>query len=144
MYSYFVRANVIVFFSLSALVVLSAACCFTASLHDPPISTHLNYEIIQFRNSNRAYVNGEQVIFDFDIQSDLRPIWNWNVKQLFVWITVTYESPSRVTRTHTHTTPLTSHSHEPANTTTHAITNQQRKTGEQANGSLENDLNDES
>jgi len=34
--------------------------------------------------------------------SDLRALWNWNVKQAFVWIAVDFPTPSRVSSTTTH------------------------------------------
>jgi signal peptidase complex subunit 3 len=37
-------------------------------------------------------VEGDQAWISFDLAADLRPLWTWNTKQLFVYITVKYES----------------------------------------------------
>eukprot|EP00753_Platysulcus_tardus_P008701 PLAT16179.1.p2 GENE.PLAT16179.1~~PLAT16179.1.p2 ORF type:complete len:138 (+),score=55.78 PLAT16179.1:76-489(+) len=32
--------------------------------------------------------------FQFDLQADLRPLFHWNVKQLFIWVSAEYETDS--------------------------------------------------
>ena len=32
----------------------------------------------------------------FDLQADLTPLFNWNVKQLFLYLTAEYETPANV------------------------------------------------
>lgn len=37
-------------------------------------------------------LDADVALLRFDLKVDLRPVWNWNVKQLFVYITVEYET----------------------------------------------------
>jgi signal peptidase complex subunit 3 len=34
---------------------------------------------------------------NFDLQADLEPLFNWNVKQLFLYLTAEYETDTNVT-----------------------------------------------
>ncbi|KAJ3433237.1 microsomal signal peptidase 23 kd subunit spc22/23 [Anaeramoeba flamelloides] len=37
----------------------------------------------------------DNYLIQFDLKADLRPCFNWNVKQLFVYVTAEYEIPNR-------------------------------------------------
>eukprot|EP00954_Amorphochlora_amoebiformis_P030693 1395053-Amorphochlora_amoeboformis.AAC.2 len=44
---------------------------------------------------SRSYVasyNAENALFSLDIDADLTSLFNWNVKQLFVWVSAEYET----------------------------------------------------
>ncbi len=34
--------------------------------------------------------------FNFDLETDLTPLFNWNVKQLFLYLTAEYETKNNV------------------------------------------------
>ena len=36
--------------------------------------------------------------FNFDLETDLEPLFNWNVKQLFLYLTAEYETKENVKR----------------------------------------------
>jgi len=43
--------------------------------------------------ASRFYTAGDEALLTFDLKADFRPLWNWNTKQLFVYITCEYETP---------------------------------------------------
>jgi len=53
---------------------------------------------LRFQNSWRyGATNGnvkENARFEFDLDADLRPLFNWNTKQVFAYVTVDYETVS--------------------------------------------------
>ena len=38
----------------------------------------------------------DRALFSIDLDADLTGVWNWNVKQLFVYITADFATPSNV------------------------------------------------
>jgi signal peptidase complex subunit 3 len=51
---------------------------------------------VQLRRENKPYISGEVARIVFDMNADLRPVFNWNVRMLYAWITVEYTKPSSV------------------------------------------------
>jgi len=47
-------------------------------------------------------LEADVAVLRFDLDVDLRPVWNWNVKMLFVYITAEYETPSHVSAAAAH------------------------------------------
>jgi signal peptidase complex subunit 3 len=51
-----------------------------------------NPEVLRMRYINQNYASGEQAFLQFDIDADLTGLWNWNVKQLFVFLMAEYQT----------------------------------------------------
>ena len=94
MHSFWQRLNAIFFFTLSVL----GFCCFLAAgttywhVADPQIE--LKLERILLRQIKGA--GHDQAILSLGINADLRSLFNWNVKQLFVYVTAEYETEANV------------------------------------------------
>lgn len=99
MHSIFIRANVVFFFALSALFFTAFGCGLSYLYHNPTVSASItNTQVLRFRQFNRAYLKADQAHLRYHVESDLRPLWDWNTKQLFVWVVAEWKSPSRPTR----------------------------------------------
>lgn len=87
MQTYIVRANAIGFVAMGFLAILAWACAFSTYWHESHASAKLALTNVvafkQYRGSDRAGLA-------FDVEADLRSVWNWNVKQLFVYVKATY------------------------------------------------------
>lgn len=99
MYSYFLRANLLFFSSLTAIMILAGICSSTELIHQfygiinpqsivpTPTATIDNLVIHDLRPIERHYHPSlDRALFSFSFHTDLRPIWHWNVKQIFLWI----------------------------------------------------------
>jgi signal peptidase complex subunit 3 len=95
MYSYFLRLNTIFFFSLTALLLLGLSIATQSYLSynlSPNIIAHIDKAAIPaFQMQHRPFVSGERVHLSLDFSVDLRPLWHWNVKQIFLYIRADYE-----------------------------------------------------
>ena len=97
MHSYFIRGNLIFFFFLSSLFLLAVGCSLTALFHNPAVPISISHHrLLRLQHVDHPHLRGEQAVLAFDVDIDLRPVWNWNVKQAFVWIAVDFPTPSRV------------------------------------------------
>eukprot|EP00808_Paulinella_micropora_P002730 g81618.t1 len=99
MNSIFSRAHVLFFFALSMLAVAAAACALSYFAFDPPVQVELpKVEVLALRPMHR-YIKGDIAIMELAIESDLTALWNWNVKQVFVWVTAQYVTKNSVNNT---------------------------------------------
>jgi len=48
--------------------------------------------IFQSRYASTPRASGEQALINFDLDADLRGVWNWNTKQLFVYVMAEYKT----------------------------------------------------
>mmetsp|Transcript_11858 Transcript_11858/g.19381 ORF Transcript_11858/g.19381 Transcript_11858/m.19381 type:complete len:178 (+) Transcript_11858:104-637(+) len=93
MYNVFVRANAVFFYWTTVIFFLSMGCSTTSFFFEsnPTISMSLNkFEELSYVKS----YNAENALFSLDIDADLTTLFNWNVKQLFVWISAEYKTRS--------------------------------------------------
>lgn len=56
------------------------------------IKTNLNVNSIKRFIYNR-YIQGDELVLSLDLSYDMRKAFNWNLKQLFVYVMVTYKTP---------------------------------------------------
>ena len=97
MHSYFIRANLLFFLFLTSLFLLAVGCSISALFHSPSVPVSIsNHRLLRLSSVDHPQLRGEQAVLAFDVDIDLRPVWNWNVKQAFVWIAVDFPTPSRV------------------------------------------------
>ena len=94
MHSYWQRLNALFFFALSVLGFLSFMAAGTTYWHSASPVVDLKLERILLR---KIYGAGhDQAILSLGIYADLRSVYNWNVKQLFVYVTAEYETDANV------------------------------------------------
>mmetsp|Transcript_8684 Transcript_8684/g.16855 ORF Transcript_8684/g.16855 Transcript_8684/m.16855 type:complete len:177 (+) Transcript_8684:92-622(+) len=91
MYNIFVRANAVFFYWTTVIFFLSMGCSITSFFFEsnPKVSLELNkFEELSYV----ASYNAENALFSLDIDADLTSLFNWNVKQLFVWVAAEYRT----------------------------------------------------
>jgi|EP00908_Phaeocystis_cordata_P012452 signal peptidase complex subunit 3 len=94
MHSFWQRLNAIFFFTLSALGFLSFLGAGTTYWHVAHPTIDLTVQRVVLR---KIYGAGhDQAILSIGIDADLRSVFNWNVKQLFVYVTAEYETEDNV------------------------------------------------
>lgn len=75
---------------LMAFVALSAA---TSELMRRSAAGHITMSLDRFTELPHRDDSG---IIYFSLHADLRPLWNWNVKQIFAWVSLQYRSVEEV------------------------------------------------
>jgi signal peptidase complex subunit 3 len=92
MHSFWARLNAVIFFGLYSLGVLASLCAFSTYLHDAtPSVTTLRVNNLR---SLKVHNGVDRAMLSFDINADLRSVFNWNTKQLFCFVVVEYKSKS--------------------------------------------------
>ena len=92
------RVNAVFFFSISTLVALGALSSVTSFwLPSTPAvrvlrATRLQ-QLREFRPAARADAQ-DRATLRFDLDADLTGVFNWNVKQLFAFVSATYATPT--------------------------------------------------
>ncbi|ELU08915.1 hypothetical protein CAPTEDRAFT_225712 [Capitella teleta] len=93
------RANTIFAFTLSVMAVLTFGCFASTFLNDN--LAHVNIKTAKpiVKNMPDYSVSREKNdlgFITFDLRADLNPIFNWNVKQLFLYLTAEYVTGKNV------------------------------------------------
>ncbi|RLN87479.1 hypothetical protein BBJ28_00016568 [Nothophytophthora sp. Chile5] len=108
MYSVWTRANAVFFTSLMTLAVMCMLTSFSTYLHEPqPVVRQLELHTLHSLRNYRDKADRATLSFDLDAahshashapsncgDSDLSSVFNWNVKQLFVYVLAEFESAS--------------------------------------------------
>jgi len=89
MYSWTVRTSVVFFFALTCLFVAAVGSAVTALWHVSNPVIKLSASNLQLK---RTQSGNDLARFKIDLDADLGSVWNWNVKQLFVYILVEHET----------------------------------------------------
>lgn len=90
MHNFWQRLNALFFYALSVLGFLSFAAAGTTYFHQDSPNVSISLKKILLRKIHGA--GHDQAILSLQIDADLRSVFNWNVKQLFVYITAEYET----------------------------------------------------
>mmetsp|Transcript_365 Transcript_365/g.560 ORF Transcript_365/g.560 Transcript_365/m.560 type:complete len:169 (+) Transcript_365:40-546(+) len=90
MHTLWVRLNAVVFFGLTVIVCLAVLTWFSTA-------THRGYPTVETLELNkltslRSHGNKDIAVLTFDLHADLEKAFNWNVKQLFVFVVAEYRS----------------------------------------------------
>ncbi|KAM3137011.1 hypothetical protein pb186bvf_010924 [Paramecium bursaria] len=100
MYSLTARFNQIVFFTSCTLATLSLLNQLTAwyLMNEQPsanltIHSTEKFHFIKANHYNGGKTNWDQASFRFSLEADLKPVFTWNLKQLFLFINVRYNAP---------------------------------------------------
>jgi len=93
------RANALFFYSLTVLFVMAVGSFVTTLRLSPrPVVRQLELRQLKtLRPQRESLQRGEmtdRAILTFDLDCDLRDVFNWNVKQLFVYVTAQYRTPT--------------------------------------------------
>lgn len=90
MHTVWVRLNAVVFFGLTVIVSLAVLTWFSTINHSgfPTVDVLRVASVKSLRSHNKKDV----AVLTFDLHTDLAPAFNWNVKQLFVFVVAEYRS----------------------------------------------------
>jgi len=83
-----VRLNAVVFFGLTVLLVLACLCAVSTYLHTG--KPNVKYLGINTLRSLKSHGGVDRALISFDMDVDLAPAFNWNIKQLFVFVVAEY------------------------------------------------------
>ncbi|KAL6068420.1 Signal peptidase complex subunit 3 [Balamuthia mandrillaris] len=89
MHSVYSRLNSILSYAVFLLSALAVGNMITSFwlVGEPQVELHINTVTSMMSRNHNDYV-----WLTFDLDADLRPLWNWNTKQLFVFLTAEYKS----------------------------------------------------
>uniref|UniRef100_A0A0K8TQ55 Signal peptidase complex subunit 3 n=1 Tax=Tabanus bromius TaxID=304241 RepID=A0A0K8TQ55_TABBR len=95
MHTVLTRGNAIIAYSLSVLACLTF-CCFLSSVFvDYRTEANINTVTVVVKNLHDYGSSREKHdlgFLTFDLQTNLTGLFNWNVKQLFLYLTAEYET----------------------------------------------------
>ncbi|XP_023288191.1 signal peptidase complex subunit 3 isoform X2 [Orussus abietinus] len=95
MQSFFSRANSIVAFTLSVSACLTLCCFLTTVFIDYRANATIDTVKVVVKNVPDYSASREKNdlgFLTFNLQTDLTPLFNWNVKQLFLFLTAEYRT----------------------------------------------------
>ncbi|XP_026466242.1 signal peptidase complex subunit 3-like [Ctenocephalides felis] len=97
MHTVLTRANAILAYTLSVLAFLTF-CCFASTVFiDYRTPAHMNTVKVVVKNVPDYSASREKNdlgFLTFDLKTDLTDLFNWNVKQLFLYLTAEYITPN--------------------------------------------------
>ncbi|VWU48528.1 signal peptidase complex subunit 3, putative [Hepatocystis sp. ex Piliocolobus tephrosceles] len=92
--SFINRINVI-FYSMTICFVILCVVNYGTSFYlfnEKDVSTNIKVRNVK-RFVYNKYINADEAVFTLDLSYDMRHAFNWNLKQLFVYVLVTYKTP---------------------------------------------------
>ncbi|XP_053315583.1 signal peptidase complex subunit 3 [Spea bombifrons] len=93
------RANSLFAFSLSVMAALTFGCFITTAFKDRVVPVNIYVSRVMLENVEDFTGPRERSdlgFITFDINADLQPIFDWNVKQLFIYLSAEYSTKSNV------------------------------------------------
>ena len=91
MHSTMVRANALLTFAGTTLMFMALGAMVTDMFHESSPEVNISIKSVE-RLYNLPSGNDEAYIV-MDLYADLRSVFSWNTKQLFVFVNVEYETP---------------------------------------------------
>ncbi|XP_075203300.1 signal peptidase complex subunit 3 [Anomaloglossus baeobatrachus] len=91
------RANSLFAFSLSVMAALTFGCFITTAFKDRVVPVNIHVSRVTLENVEDFTGPREKSdlgFLIFDINADLQPIFDWNVKQLFIYLSAEYATKS--------------------------------------------------
>ncbi|CAM9671695.1 unnamed protein product, partial [Laminaria digitata] len=90
MHTAWVRLNAVVFFGLTVLLGLSVLTALSTFLHQgfPDVRKLSVSKFRTFRKSEGT----DRLLLNIDVDAELAPAFNWNVKQLFAFVVAEYKT----------------------------------------------------
>ncbi|XP_075234590.1 signal peptidase complex subunit Spase22-23 [Lycorma delicatula] len=99
MHSVLSRGNAILAYTLSVLTGLTFVCFISTVFIDYRTTATMNTVKVVVKNVPDYSASREKNdlgFLTFDLQTDLTHLFNWNVKQLFLYLTAEYSTPKNV------------------------------------------------
>lgn len=94
------RGNNLVAFTMTTLSVLTFLCFASTALNNysDPVEYTVKIPKIKLRSiqNYRENENSDLGILRFDLAADFAPVFNWNVKQLFIYLLAEYSTEKNV------------------------------------------------
>ncbi|CAH0387363.1 unnamed protein product [Bemisia tabaci] len=97
MHSFLSRGNAIIAYSLSVLALLTFFCFLSTEFLDYRAKAKISTPKILVKNVpdySASRRENDLGYLTFDLQADLTPLFNWNVKQLFLYLSAEYSTPN--------------------------------------------------
>uniref|UniRef100_A0A3Q1F872 Signal peptidase complex subunit 3 n=1 Tax=Acanthochromis polyacanthus TaxID=80966 RepID=A0A3Q1F872_9TELE len=91
------RANSLFAFSLSVMAALTFGCFITTAFKDRRVPVDIHVSKVMLKNVDDFTGPRERSdlgFITFDLSADLQPIFDWNVKQLFLYLSAEYSTKS--------------------------------------------------
>ncbi|CAI9607720.1 unnamed protein product, partial [Staurois parvus] len=91
------RANSLFAFSLSVMAALTFGCFITTAFKERVVPVNIHVSRVTLENVEDFTGPRERSdlgFIIFDINADLQPIFDWNVKQLFIYLSAEYATKS--------------------------------------------------
>lgn len=97
MHTFWTRGNAVFAFTLSVLATMTFAAFLSTSFNDNRTSVRISSRNAQVKNipnysANRA--KNDLASLSLDVEMDMSSIFNWNVKQLFIFLVAEYSTPT--------------------------------------------------
>lgn len=89
------RANSLFAFSLSVMAALTFGCFITTAFKDRSVPVDIHVSKVMIKNVDDFTGPRERSdlgFVTFDISANLQPIFDWNVKELFLYLTAEYST----------------------------------------------------
>uniref|UniRef100_A0AAZ3Q1R2 Signal peptidase complex subunit 3 n=1 Tax=Oncorhynchus tshawytscha TaxID=74940 RepID=A0AAZ3Q1R2_ONCTS len=93
------RANSLFAFSLSVMAALTFGCFITTAFKDRRVPVDIHVSRVMLKNVDDFTGPRERSdlgFITFDLSADIKPIFDWNVKQLFLYLSAEYATKSNV------------------------------------------------
>ncbi|XP_058235373.1 signal peptidase complex subunit 3 [Hemibagrus wyckioides] len=91
------RANSLFAFSLSVMAALTFGCFITTAFRDRSVPVNIHVSKVLLKNVDDFTGPRERSdlgFVTFDLSADLKPIFDWNVKELFLYLSAEYSTKS--------------------------------------------------
>lgn len=96
LHSVWARANAVFFFYVSGLAIIAGGCSLMFFVHESNCEVALtNVDCQRMRYVQKGIKSGEQAFLTFDMEADLTSEWNWDVKQLFLFVVARFETEGK-------------------------------------------------
>ncbi|XP_011189936.1 signal peptidase complex subunit 3 [Zeugodacus cucurbitae] len=99
MHTVLTRGNATVAYSLSVLACLTFCCFLSTVFLDSRTTAHVNTVKVLVKNMPDYSASREKHdlgFLTFDLETNLTSLFNWNVKQLFLYLTAEYKTADNV------------------------------------------------
>ena len=92
MHTVWVRLNAVVFFGLTVLLVLAVLTWLSTLVVGPDAAPVVEFVKLNSLRSLRSHGGVDRALISFDARADLAAAFDWNIKQLFVFVVAEYAS----------------------------------------------------
>ena len=99
MHTVLTRANALAAYTMSVLAFLTFLCAlstFFLPYSAPSIINTVKVVVKHVPDYSASREKNDLGFLTFDLHADFAPLFNWNVKQLFLYLTAEYETPNNV------------------------------------------------